>query len=69
MKKAETRRIDVSVDSPAGRDRDLSLAVEDLLPLAFERRQGILVTRYSGREYSVEVSSSVSYGLIMENRC
>jgi hypothetical protein len=68
VEKPATARIDVSVDTVAARDRGLSLAVEDLLPVAFDHRQGILVTRHNVYKYSVEVTPAVPCGLIQEKR-
>lgn len=49
------------------RDLDLARAIDSLLPMAFEKRQGLLVTRGSAYEYHVEVSRSVPCGVILEN--
>lgn len=64
----EKVRVKIYPSSVEKRDLDLARAIDSLLPMAFEKRHGLLVTRCSAYEYHVEVSGSVPCGVILESR-
>lgn len=61
-------RLDILVDDPQDLDRLLDQAVQQLIPAALERRQGILVTRVFPDKYTVEVEEGVLCGVVQERR-
>lgn len=61
-------RVDVIIHSPNELSLLLDQAVQQLIPVALESRQGILVTQISQDTYSVEVHETVLCGVIQEKR-
>jgi hypothetical protein len=61
-------RVDVMVENPNELILLLDEAVQQLIPIALERRQGILVTQLLPDTYSVEVNEGVLFGVIQEKR-
>lgn len=61
-------RVDVIVNNPTELSLLLDQAVQQLIPAALERRQGILVTQILPDTYSVEVHETVLCGVIQEKR-
>ena len=61
-------RVDVMVKNPNELILLLNEAVQQLIPIALERRQGILVTQLLPDTYSVEVNEGVLFGVIQEKR-
>jgi hypothetical protein len=61
-------RVDVIVKNPNELSLLLDQAVQQLIPTALERRQGILVTQIFPNTYSVEVHETVLCGVIEEKR-
>jgi hypothetical protein len=61
-------RVDVMVTNPNELILLLDQAVQQLIPIALERRQGILVTQLLPDTYSVEVNEGVLFGMIQEKR-
>lgn len=59
-------RLDIKVSRARNRDDHLSLAVNQLIPAALERRHGILVTQVDSANYIIEVHPSVPCGTIQE---
>ncbi|BCW58630.1 hypothetical protein [Arthrobacter sp. StoSoilB20] len=55
-------------DNAHSRDQKISKAVDRLMPLAFERRHGILVTQQALDLYIIQVDPSVPCGTIHEKR-
>lgn len=69
---AETLPLSLAVTStedPRSRDSKLSAAVNQLIPAALERRQGILVMEHDAGKYTVQVAPEVPCGTIHEKRC
>ena len=60
--------IEVTVRRPQNRDEKLSRAVSNLIPVALERRQGILVNKRDYGEYTVRVDPEVPCGTTLESR-
>lgn len=63
-----TFRVDVTVKNPNELILLLDEALQQLIPTALERRQGILVTQLLPDTYSVEVNEAVLFGVIQEKR-
>lgn len=55
-------------DNTQSRDTKISEAVDQLIPAAFERRHGILVTQQDIDQYTVHVDPRVPCGTIHEKR-
>lgn len=55
-------------DDSQSRDQKISEAVDRLIPVAFERRHGILVSQRAIGMYTVQVDPSVPCGTIQEDR-
>ncbi len=61
--------LEVTTDNdPLSRDNKLSEAVDRLIPAAFERRHGILVTQREWGRYTIQVDPGVPCGTIHEKR-
>ena len=56
------------VEEPRSKDEKISRAVNSLIPIALERRQGILVIRRDYGKYTVRVDGDVPCGMIHESR-
>jgi hypothetical protein len=61
-------RVDVIVNNPHELSLRLDQAVQQLIPTALERRQGILVTQILPNTYTIEVHETVLCGVIQEKR-
>jgi hypothetical protein len=61
-------RVDIMVKNPNELMPLLDEAVQQVIPTALERRQGILVTQLLPDTYSVEVNEAVLFGVIQEKR-
>jgi len=61
-------RVDLIVNDPNELALRLDQAVQQLIPAALERRQGILVTQIMPDTYAVEVHETVLCGVIQEKR-
>lgn len=61
-------RLEIVVEDPKDLSQLLDHAVQQLIPAALERRQGILVTQASPDKYIVEVNDGVLCGVIQERR-
>lgn len=61
-------RLDVFVNDAQDLGRLLDQAVQQVIPAALERRQGILVTRVLPSKYTVEVDAGVLCGVVVERR-
>jgi hypothetical protein len=61
-------RVDIFVKNPQDVSRLLDQAVQQLIPTALERRQGILVTQIFPSKYTVEVDEGVLCGMVQERR-
>lgn len=61
-------RLEIVVEDPKDLSQLLDHAVQQLIPAALERRQGILVTHASPDKYIVEVNDGVLCGVIQERR-
>ena len=61
-------RVDVIVNNPHEMSMLLDQAVQQLIPTALERRQGILVTQIYPNTYAIEVDETVLCGVIQEKR-
>ena len=62
--------LEVTTDNdPLSRDNKLSEAADLLIPAAFERRHGILVTQRGWGRYTIQVDPGVPCGTIHEKRC
>lgn len=60
--------LEVTVRRPQNRDEKLNRAVSNLIPVALERRQGILVIQHDYGEYTVRVDPEVPCGRTLESR-
>ncbi|TAP45153.1 hypothetical protein EYS21_05420 [Arthrobacter sp. S39] len=58
----------VTVEEPQSRDEKLHDAVNNLIPAALDRRQGILVIQRDYGKYTLRVDSNVPCGTILESR-
>ncbi|MGO4238282.1 hypothetical protein [Pseudarthrobacter sp. YAF2] len=61
-------RLDLVVPNPQDLGQVLDQAVQQMIPTALERRQGILVTHIFPNKYTVEVDQGVPCGLTREKR-
>lgn len=61
-------RVVVAVNHPRDLGRLLDRAVHEVIPIALERRQGILVRQISPNHYTVEADKGVPCGEIQEQR-
>jgi|GEM_PF-1004293 len=61
-------RVDVTVNVAKDMSQLLDHAVNRLIPTAFERKQGILVTQVFPNTFTVEVNEKVMCGVIQEKR-
>jgi hypothetical protein len=61
-------RVDVIVNTPNELSLLLDQAVQQVIPAALERRQGILVTQIFPNTYTIEVNETVLCGVIKEKR-
>lgn len=68
MNESLPARLDLIVSDAADRDQQLSEAVDSLIPIAVERRHGILVTQHNSARYTLETSPSIPCGTIREQR-
>lgn len=59
---ATLQSVHVLVNNPEHRDAQLNEAVEQLIPAALKRRDGILITRNAPGSYLVEIETSVPCG-------
>lgn len=57
----------ITVEEPRSKDEKLNRAVNTLIPVALERRQGILVIQRDYGKYTVRVDQEVPCGLIHES--
>lgn len=60
--------LEVTVERPQNRDEKLNRAINDLIPVALERRQGILVIQRDLGAYIVRVDPEVPCGITLESR-
>lgn len=60
--------LEVNVEDPQSRDEKLNSAVNRLIPVALERRQGIRVIERAYGKYTVQVDAEVPCGTTVESR-
>ncbi|AFR31354.1 hypothetical protein [Arthrobacter sp. Rue61a] len=66
MENGTMLRIEVNAKNSADKDHLLSDAVAKLIPAALKQREGILVTRTSHAEFTIEVDPQVPCGFTRE---
>lgn len=58
----------ITLEEPQSRDEKLNRAISRLIPVALERRQGILVIQRDYGKYTVRVDHEVPCGTTRESR-
>lgn len=59
----------ITVEDPQSTDEKLNNVIKKLIPVALERRQGILVIQRDYGKYTVQVDSEVPCGTTQEGWC